>query len=79
MEKEQEDLINRVWEIADHYNSSAKVSAIEAVRKHGNGDEKPMEKAREYVAMNDDRQAMAKAVVEAIHGYWHKEAANAKS
>lgn len=70
MAKEKVKLILRVLEIARHYDPSAQSTAIDAVRKHG--DEMKMETARQYVSLSDDRQLMAKAVIDAIHAYWPK-------
>ncbi len=70
MDTEKAKLIKRIQELASLYDASAQTEAIDAIRKHK--DEKRMESARRYVSLADDRQSMAKDVIEAIHAYWPK-------
>lgn len=70
MSEKKAKLIERVQELASHFNAAAQSQAIEAIRKPG--DKIRMESAMRYVSLADDRQLMAKAVIEAIHAYWPK-------
>ena len=70
VDTEKTKLIKRIHELASLYDVSAKSEAIDAIRKHK--DEKRMESARRYVLLADDRQSMAKDVIDAIHAYWPK-------
>lgn len=70
MDAEKTKLIERVEEIASHFNAAAQSQAIDAIRKPG--DKIRMESAVRYVSLADDRQLMAKKVIEAIHAYWPK-------
>lgn len=70
MDTEKTKLIERIQEIACHYDAVARSQAIDAVREPN--DEKLMESARRYVSLADDRQLMAKDVIDAIHAYWPK-------
>jgi hypothetical protein len=70
MDAKKVKLIERIQEIASHFDAAAQSQAIEAIRKPT--DKIRMESAMRYMSLADDRQLMAKSVIEAIHAYWPK-------
>lgn len=68
VDTEKKKLIERINEIAGHYDSAVHDVCIDAVRNPE--DKQKMQGARKFLSLSDDRRLMAAGVIQAVHRYW---------